>query len=52
MSNVAERLDDGLKLVDNLATAWARPTAIKGGDLAAAVQQLTEWAYWVRESED
>jgi hypothetical protein len=46
MSDIAERLDDGLKLVDNLATTW------EGGDLAAAVRQLTEWAYWVRESED
>jgi hypothetical protein len=46
MSNVAEKLDDGLKLVDALANAW------EGGDVAAAVRELTEWAYWVRESED
>ena len=45
MSDVAEKLDDGLRLVDNLATAW------EGGDLAVAVRQLTEWAYWVRESD-
>ena len=46
MSNVAEFLDEGLRLTEAVATAW------EGGDLAAAVRELTEWAQCVRESED